>query len=215
MRSIADINLGTQWAEEAIPLSKHSGYRKIARILSGLPAGRVLEVGCGSGRFLQYLSERGWDVHGLDLQPQAKPYIKQGDASQSWPFEGQFDVVIAAEVIEHLVDTDGFLRRCAEQLRPGGLFVLTTPNLLFGVNRLRMLVGLPPMFAYAEWHVRMFVWSDLRDRIQRHFVIRRVRGTHVLAGVRHTELFRVFAWLGDCFPTLSAHFIVEATPLPV
>ncbi len=45
-------------------------------------------------------------------------------------------------------------------------------------------------------------------RIARLFVIRRVQGSHVMLGGRHSMLFLPFAVLGDYLPTLSAHFIV-------
>lgn len=212
MRSISAINEAAHWCEEDIPLSHHSGYRKIVAMIDRLPLGSVLEVGCGRGRLLEYLQARGHEVHGLELQPQSAAFIQQADLSQPWPLTRQYDVVIASEVIEHIVDTDGFLEQCHAALRPGGTLFLTTPNLLFGVNRLRMLVGMQPMFAYADWHVRMFVWADLKEKLERRFVIRRLRGTHVLAGVRHTRLFEVFAWLGDLVPRLAAHFVVEARP---
>jgi 2-polyprenyl-3-methyl-5-hydroxy-6-metoxy-1,4-benzoquinol methylase len=215
VREIVDVNRETSWAEEEIPLSQHSIYRKVRAIMTGLSVGSVLEVGCASGRFLEFLRGAGWDVQGLDLQPQSRPYIVTGDASKPWPLPRRYDVVIATEVIEHIVDTDGFLSECAAHLKPGGTLILSTPNLLFGVNRLRMLFGMRPHFSYAEWHVRMFVWSDLRSRIEKLFTIRRLRGSHVLVGVHRSELFRIFSWLGDLFPTLAAHFIVVATPRPV
>jgi hypothetical protein len=56
----------------------------------------------------------------------------------------------------------------------------------------------------------MFVWEDLREKIERRFAIERVQGSHVLAGVRRSAWFEVFAALGDRWPTLSAHFIVTA-----
>jgi len=214
MRSITEINRGATWAEEQVPLTKHSLYRKIMQIMKSLPVGSVLEVGCSSGRLLEWLRVRGWDVTGLELQPQASPFIIRADASQPWPVDRLFDAVIAVEVIEHIVDTDGFLEECARHLKVGGQLILTTPNLLFVVNRRWMLFGGRPFFAYADWHVRMFVYSDLRERIEKHFAITRLRGSHVLAGTRHTELFRIFAWLGDLFPTLAAHFIVVAVRKP-
>lgn len=212
MRTISDINREQVWVEEDIPLPKHSGYRKVLAILDRMPPGSILEVGCGRGRLLEYLRAKGWRVRGLELQPQRAPYIVQADAGQPWPIEDQFDVVVAAEVIEHVVDTSGFLAQCRARLKRDGILILTTPNLLFGVNRVRMLFGLRPYFAYADWHVRMFVWSDLRKKIEQFFRIWEVRGSHVLVGVRHGEPFRVFSWLADIFPTLAAHFIVVARP---
>ena len=79
---------------------------------------------------------------------------------------------------------------CAAVLKPGGLLVLTTPNLLFGPNRLLMLAGKRPRFVYADFHVRMFVWDDLRAKISRRF------GSRVLLGMRHSRLFEIFAVLG-------------------
>ena len=210
--SAVDVNRRQAWGERSIPLEQHSLYRKIDRIVRPLAPGRVLEVGCLDGRYLERLRDRGWSVAGIDIQPQEKPYIVEHDASEQFPFESEFDVVVAAEVIEHVVDTDRFLANCAAVLKPGGLLILTTPNLLFGPNRLLMLLGKRPRFAYADYHVRMFVWDDLRGRISRRFEIERVQGSHVLLGMRHSRFFEVFAVLGDALPTLSAHFIVTARP---
>ncbi len=207
---IGEINRRQRWAEQAIPLDRHSLYKKVDRVVRELPPGRVLEIGCLDGRYLELLRARGWDVRGIDIQPQERDYVVEHDAAQPFPFGAEFDLVVATEVIEHLVDTDAFLDECARVLRPGGTLLLTTPNLLFGVNRILMLLGRRPRFAYAEYHVRMFVWDDLRERIERRFSIARLRGSHVLLGTRHSRLFEIFAVLGDLFPTLSAHFVVAA-----
>ncbi|HYM15530.1 MAG TPA: class I SAM-dependent methyltransferase [Dehalococcoidia bacterium] len=200
---------------EPLPLEQHSLYRKIDRIVRELPPGRVLEVGCLDGRFLARLRDRGWSVAGIDLVPNAAPYVVRHDASQPFPFGREFDLVIAAEVIEHVAGTDAFLANCSAVLKPGGTLILTTPNLLFGVNRLLMLLGKTPRIAYADYHLRMFVWADLREKIARRFRIERVQGSHVLLGMRRGRAAEVFARLGDRWPTLSAHFIVTATTLDI
>ncbi len=99
------------------------------------------EVGCLNGRYLERLHERGWSVHGIDIQPQEHDYIVVHDAADPFPFGKKFDLVVAAVVVEHTVDTDAFLEHCADVLKPSGVLILTTPHLLFGVNRLLMLVG--------------------------------------------------------------------------
>jgi 2-polyprenyl-3-methyl-5-hydroxy-6-metoxy-1,4-benzoquinol methylase len=152
-------------------------------------------------------------VTGVDVQPQEQDFIIEHDAALPFPFSQEFDVVIAAEVIEHIVSTEDFLAHCRAVLKPNGILILTTPNLLFWVNRLRMLVAKRPLFAYADYHVRMFIWSDLRSKISQHFRIDSLRGSHVLLGMRHSKACVVFAILGDRFPKLSAHFVVTASPL--
>jgi SAM-dependent methyltransferase len=206
----AEIAAGYHGLTRPVPLDQHSLYRKIDRTVAAMTPGRVLEVGCLDGRYLERLRERGWSTAGIDIMPQPARDIVQHDASRPFPFEREFELVVAAEVIEHVVDTEAFLEHCAAVLKPGGTLILTTPNLLFGVNRLRMLLGKTPKFAYADYHVRMFVWEDLREKIERRFAIERVQGSHVLAGVQRSRLFEVFAKLGDRLPKLSAHFIVTA-----
>jgi SAM-dependent methyltransferase len=207
----AKINLEeAHWHEEEIPLEQHSLYRKIDQIMSARPVGTVLEVGCASGRYLEVLRKRGWSVQGLELQPQDAEYIAQHDLRDPFPVE-PVDVLIAAEVVEHLVDTEGFLANCANALRPGGELILTTPNLLFLGNRLLMLFGRPPRFAYADFHVRMFVWDDLRTKLEKRFEVSSLRGSHVLMGLqRAPRLGPMYARLGDRLPGLAAHFIVTA-----
>ncbi len=204
------LNLAQDWPELRVPLEKHSLYRKVDRLLGRLTPGRVIEIGCADGRFLEVLRQRGWSVVGAELQGQEHEYIRQLDASEPLPFGPEFDVVLAVEVIEHMADTSSFLANCAAILKPGGILILTTPNLLFGVNRLLMLAGKQPRIAYADFHLHMFVWDDLRSKLDEHFAVVERRGSHVLLGVRRSRLFVVFERLGDWFPTLAAHFVVVA-----
>ncbi len=210
----ANLNREHIWPEAQIELERHSLYRKIDSILRVRPPGRVLEIGCDTGRYLSLLQSRGWQVSGVDVQPQAEDFILEHDAAVPLPFSNEFDVVIAAEVIEHIVSTEDFLANCYSVLKPDGILILTTPNLLFWVNRFRMLLNKRPLFAYADYHVRMFIWSDLQTKISRFFKIESLRGSHTLIGMRHSKACIVFAYLGDWFPKLSAHFIVTATPVP-
>lgn len=59
--------------------------------------------------------------------------------------DNEFDVIVAADIIEHLVDTDGFLRELGRVLGPGGFLIVTTPNLAGWRSRLRMLLGKSPL----------------------------------------------------------------------
>jgi SAM-dependent methyltransferase len=79
------------------------------------------------------------------------------------------DVVLAGEIIEHIVDTEEFLREIRRILRPGGVVVLSTPNLLWWKARLEMLAGRYPAavdfrtrYGDDAGHVRAFTPRILR-----------------------------------------------------
>lgn len=99
---------------------------------------KILDLGCGNGSFTQYLSQKGFQVIGLDpsesgitLAKRSFPNIEfiQGDIYHL-PFdrlEGQFDYIISIDVIEHL-----YLPRIMPQvakrcLKPHGKLIITTP----------------------------------------------------------------------------------------
>lgn len=100
------------------------------------PPGRVLDVGCGSGGFLQRMQSIGWQVEGVELDAHAAQVAR---ASISGPVHGadlagaglaadRFDAVTMSHVIEHVPDPLGYLREAFRVCRPGGRLVLATPN---------------------------------------------------------------------------------------
>ena len=115
------------------------------------PGDRVLDMGCGAGRHAFEAFRRGADVIAFDQDgdelagvldlfgamreageapPGAEADIKQGDAL-SLPFaDGEFDRVVAAEVLEHLPLDTGAMAELARVLRPGGTLAVTVPRWL-------------------------------------------------------------------------------------
>ncbi len=98
---------------------------------------RLLDVGCGIGTFLLNPQQEGWDVAGLELNPQAAEYairtrklkVRAGSIEGRTEFDSQsFDVVTAFGVIEHLAEPVFAIRECKRLLRPGGFLVLQTPT---------------------------------------------------------------------------------------
>jgi SAM-dependent methyltransferase len=110
----------------------------VRRMAEFVPSGRVLEVGCGYGYFLQCALQAGYDAYGIDLSPTA---VKR--ASERLPDrvfcglleevpeiqELQYDVIFGSHLIEHLTEPGAFLEHAGRLLRPGGLLVLVTPNI--------------------------------------------------------------------------------------
>jgi 2-polyprenyl-3-methyl-5-hydroxy-6-metoxy-1,4-benzoquinol methylase len=82
---------------------------------------RVLDYGCGSGLFVQYLQQHGFThARGYDAYAGSGPYAALPDEKQ--------DVILAQDVIEHVADPADFLRSLAGLASPGGLLVLGTPD---------------------------------------------------------------------------------------
>jgi 2-polyprenyl-3-methyl-5-hydroxy-6-metoxy-1,4-benzoquinol methylase len=114
--------------------------RRLAFLLAHVPAGaRVLDVGCGEGRFAQALVERGAHVVGIDVaeEPLRRARARRAELGLDlrrvapdgpWPLQDvSFDVVWAGETIEHVADTTGWLSEVRRVLRSGGTLVLSTP----------------------------------------------------------------------------------------
>lgn len=99
---------------------------------------RVLDVGCGEGRFAAALVDARAEVVGVDVAAEplrrARGHHPQLDLRQiptegAWPLQDvSFDVVWAGEVIEHVADTAGWLSEVRRVLRSGGVLLLSTPN---------------------------------------------------------------------------------------
>jgi len=98
---------------------------------------RVLDVGCGEGRFTAALIDAGAQVVGIDVaaEPLRRARVRHPeldlrllDAEGPWPFkDASFDVVWAGETIEHVADTAGWLSEVRRVLRSGGSLLLSTP----------------------------------------------------------------------------------------
>ncbi len=95
---------------------------------------RLLDIGCASGDQLVKYRDLGWTVKGIEISPNACKIargkgleVHQGVAYDAEYEPGSFDMIILSHVIEHVLEPDRFLRRCAEFLAPNGLLVLSTP----------------------------------------------------------------------------------------
>lgn len=102
---------------------------------------RLLEIGCGMGRYTLLLARRGYRIEGLDLSPvlldrlrqyaagEPRLVLHEGDAARPpGALEGAFDGVVGLFMLHHVHDLDGCFRGVARMLKPGGRVVFLEPN---------------------------------------------------------------------------------------
>jgi 2-polyprenyl-3-methyl-5-hydroxy-6-metoxy-1,4-benzoquinol methylase len=146
------------------------------------PSGlRILDVGCASGALASALKAHGAaHVAGIELDPDAAAKARgridelvEGSALDgALPWEpASFDVVVFADVLEHLPDPDRALERFIPLLSPSGRLVVSVPNMRFWSVLLRLIVD---RWAYTEHgvrdrtHVRIFTRRSLLRMLDEH-----------------------------------------------
>ncbi len=171
----------------------------IAKNAVGGNKGKILDIGCGTGRFIakfkevyevfgvdvsrmaiQRTSEAGINVHRIDVSIEKLPYAKR-----------TFDVIHMGDVVEHLVNPDFAIKEARRVLKQDGSLVLSTPNLASWYNRILLLLGIQPIFSEVSTekifgrpgtevvgHLRLFTLKALTDfLIYNGFKIVKVVGT--------------------------------------
>jgi len=88
---------------------------------------KVLDFGCGDGKFLNRLQDYGWDTHGIE--PSTTDAFLRHRRLTSPPQDRTFDFVVLNHVLEHVVDPFGLLRQLAGALREGGVMFVSVPRL--------------------------------------------------------------------------------------
>jgi len=154
-------------------------------VLPHVPEGarRVLEVGCGRGLTGELLRrERDAHVTGVELNPvvarEATSRLDRviaGDVEDPGPAAeiaagGPYDLVLALELFEHLAYPEGFLRRAAGWLAPGGTILLSTPNVGHHSVVEDLLAGrwdYLPIGLLCYTHLRFFTRRTLEDWLAR------------------------------------------------
>lgn len=152
-------------------LTREADYLRFMT-LAQEPVGTLLDVGCGGGRFLKRMQKRGWEVEGSDFDEQATKKVTArygikthvGDLAQCALTSNSFDVITMSQTIEHLYTPEATLRECLRILKPGGLLVMTTPNV-------RSIAASEFGAHWRGWeaprHLHLFSVDSLRQLTQR------------------------------------------------
>ena len=134
-------------------------------------ARRVLDVGAATGYLSEALMAQGSEVVAVepDVRPAAAPpargvQVRVGTVPASVAAHEQFDCVLAADVVEHVVDGEQFLRDLLRHVAPGGTLVLSVPNIAYVSMRWSLLRG---RFTYTDTglldrtHLRFYTQASL------------------------------------------------------
>lgn len=152
------------------------------------PAGRLLDVGCGDGAFLQLAQKRGWDVSGTEYSSYAAEYagkalgirVFNGELFAAAYPDASFAAVTMWHVLEHVTDPKRYLKEVFSVLKPSGLLVLAVPN----VNDLLMKAAYG-LFKFKRY--RLFSKND-RELHLYHFSPKTIKACLEAAGFRCLRL---------------------------
>jgi 2-polyprenyl-3-methyl-5-hydroxy-6-metoxy-1,4-benzoquinol methylase len=128
----ANQNLRYLRLEEEHRLALLNARWRVDLIRQVKPSGKLLEIGCARGDFLQVARE-SFDVYGVEPNPElanssSKIAPVHQDVIERTPWDG-FDIVASFHVIEHVDSPRSFIAAATEKLKPGGLLVIETPNI--------------------------------------------------------------------------------------
>jgi SAM-dependent methyltransferase len=143
------------WAEQAFDRAMAANIENIVSLLEvGDGTTALLDLGCDDGALTQRFAETiaTTDVHGVEIvEERGEAARKRGmevraaDLNHRLPYDDDsFDVVCSNQVIEHLANTDTFVREIRRVLRPGGYAVTSTENLASWHNIASLTLGWQP-----------------------------------------------------------------------
>jgi 2-polyprenyl-3-methyl-5-hydroxy-6-metoxy-1,4-benzoquinol methylase len=173
----------------------------LQQALAALPKGaQVLDAGCGSGAYAEFMTALGFSVTATDIAFQplvaartTQPAVQFAkSAVEHLPYRSSsFDALWTTEVVEHLLDTEAAFREFGRVLKPGGLLILTTPYHGLIKNLVVTLLAFDHHFDPVGPHIRFFSTAALtRLAAQNGMTVRKAIG------------------IGRRWPLYMSHFLV-------
>lgn len=221
--------------------------KQVFRTFSGHQFNLLLDIGCGNGSLSVRLKEmvKAEEVYGIEISPQGTEIACKAGVNafcldidrEDFPFSDNFfNAVFCGEIIEHLFNPDHLLEEIKRTLKPGGLLVLSTPNLAWWLNRLVILLGYYPFGLNPSLihpvghikelslsdghtpvfydHVRLFTLSALSKLLKKHgFHLEEVTGIggQIPQNMPFSKVINLADRVLSLRPSLSFRFVVNCT----
>jgi SAM-dependent methyltransferase len=175
-RTLPDIPAENYWFQRHLVV-----YEWIAERLAGLD---VVDVAAGEGYGAGVMSRTARSVQAIEPNPEACEHARlkypavefRRDLAET--FTADVDAIVFLQTIEHVHDPDAVLEHFKEQLRPGGVVYVSTPNVLTLAPKGARRSGNP-------WHIVEYRPEEFRELCERHF------GRVELHGLHHARMLRV------------------------
>ena len=222
-QEFAEARFAHHWTAARFDVTRAARLREL---LARRTRGRLLDVGCWDGQFIcQVIGDE--KIVGLDVSLSAlraarcrglNPVRGQVEAP-ALPFKAEsFATVVAAEVLEHVFDTQHVVDELARVLQPRGCLAITTPNLVALSGRAQLLLGRSPHNVEFDaspgtsGHIRYFTFDTLEQLLRRAGLVPLGRWTNVA----HFSVLGSSELVGRVRPSLGHTLIslAEKSPQP-
>lgn len=213
----------TRSSEELDRFRFKRGVDLLSASAGTIPEGALwLDLGCNQGQFLQQLISDhrvrgvGFDDWSADLKtPGAIDWqYFQANLDKEIPWQEPADFISALEVLEHMIDTDGFLKRIHAGLKTKGWALISTPNINCLRNRVTVPLGAYPTgleYRNTIHHVRLYNVATLTAHLHEHgFENISMIGVAFMPLSLSIGTEALSTMLADRFPSLCNNLIVVA-----
>jgi 2-polyprenyl-3-methyl-5-hydroxy-6-metoxy-1,4-benzoquinol methylase len=166
-----DENYYAEWMDAQKEARLKMWCRRLDKIEKHSSTGRLLDVGCATGPFLQLAQNNGWEVRGTEYSTYAAKYAENhlkaeifcGRLVDAHYEDSFFDVVTFWHVLEHVTDPMQYLQEAHRILKSSGLLVIAVPNVNDYIMQLayRILRGRPSkLFSRDDREIHLYHFSS-------------------------------------------------------
>ncbi len=113
---------------------KKQALQKKSKLIYSLNcgAGKLLDIGAGTGEFLKFVKKNGWEINGVEPNKRARDLANKKEVDLKVDiddFKGKtFDVITLWHVLEHLPNLEDIIIKIEDLLKPGGTLIIAVPN---------------------------------------------------------------------------------------